>query len=106
MEASPTTPIPSNLFGGLTSDGFGYLSRRSRSTKPIIAAVNGIAFGGGLEIVLNCDLVLASERAKFGFVETKNGLIAIQGGEGLTIFMKKLSIGLNSVRKLYLGLPG
>lgn len=48
--------------------------------KPIIAAVNGFAFGGGTEIALACDLVVASERASFGLQEVKRGLIAAAGG--------------------------
>ncbi|KAF9528117.1 ClpP/crotonase-like domain-containing protein [Crepidotus variabilis] len=73
--------------GGDTSDqgrvaanryGFGSVSRRE-STKPIIAAVHGGAYGGGLEMVVNSDLVIASEDAKFGFPEVTRGVIAIQG---------------------------
>jgi enoyl-CoA hydratase/carnithine racemase len=48
--------------------------------KPIIAAVEGTAFGGGFEIVLACDLVVASERASFGLPEVKRGLVAGAGG--------------------------
>jgi crotonobetainyl-CoA hydratase len=48
--------------------------------KPLIAAVNGFAFGGGSEIVLACDLVVASETAKFGLPEVKVGLFAAAGG--------------------------
>jgi len=59
--------------------GFGSISRR-QSTKPIIAAVNGGAYGGGMEIVLNCDLVVAGEDAKFALPEVKRGVVAIQGG--------------------------
>jgi len=59
--------------------GFGALSRRSVSSKPIIAAVNGLAFGGGLEIVMNCDIVIASQDAKFGFPEVKRGVVVAQG---------------------------
>ena len=80
---APDAPIPAAAFYGLTRDGFGHLSRRSRTTKPIIAAVNGIALGGGMEIVLNCDLVVASQNARFGFVEVRNGLVAVQGGENI-----------------------
>ncbi|PPQ77554.1 hypothetical protein CVT25_011414 [Psilocybe cyanescens] len=59
--------------------GFGSISRR-QSNKPIIAAVNGGAYGGGLEMVLNCDIVIASEGAKFALPEVKRGVVAIQGG--------------------------
>ncbi len=41
--------------------------------------MNGIAYGGALEIVLNCDLVIASENAKFGAIEVAGGLVAIHG---------------------------
>ena len=81
LTSVPDGPIPVAAFYGLTNNGFGHLSRRSRTAKPIIAAVNGLALGGGMEIVLNCDLVVASQDSKFGFVEVKNGLVAVQGGE-------------------------
>lgn len=48
--------------------------------KPVIAAVNGSAFGGGLEIILACDLVVAADRARFGLPEVKVGLFAAAGG--------------------------
>ncbi|GAA4393352.1 crotonase/enoyl-CoA hydratase family protein [Tsukamurella soli] len=48
--------------------------------KPLIAAVNGFAMGGGTEIALACDLVVASERAVFGLPEVKRGLLAAAGG--------------------------
>jgi enoyl-CoA hydratase/carnithine racemase len=51
--------------------GFGSISRRDTSSKPMIAAVNGGAYGGGMEIVLNCDLVIASQEAKFSLPEVK-----------------------------------
>jgi crotonobetainyl-CoA hydratase len=48
--------------------------------KPTIAAVNGTAFGGGTELALASDLVVAAERAQFGLPEVKRGLIAAAGG--------------------------
>lgn len=48
--------------------------------KPLIAAVEGSALGGGFEIVLACDLVVASEDARFGLPEVKRGLVAAAGG--------------------------
>ena len=48
--------------------------------KPIIAAVNGPALAGGLEIVLSCDLVVAADTARFGIPEVQRGLMAAAGG--------------------------
>lgn len=58
--------------------GFVPLSRR-RGKKPVIAAVNGLAAGGGTEFVVNCDLVIASEEAYFALPEVKRGLSPIGG---------------------------
>lgn len=62
-----------------TSGGFAGIARR-RFPKPLIAAVNGSALAGGLEIVLSCDLVVAADHATFGIPEVKRGLIAGAGG--------------------------
>jgi len=48
--------------------------------KPLIAAVEGYALAGGLELMLSCDLVVASSDARFGIPETKRGLAAAAGG--------------------------
>ncbi|KAK3491891.1 ClpP/crotonase-like domain-containing protein [Neurospora crassa] len=58
--------------------GFGGLSNRS-GKKPIIAAVNGLCLGGGMEMVINCDMVIASSNARFGLPEVKVGVIAVAG---------------------------
>jgi enoyl-CoA hydratase len=59
--------------------GFGGITARQR-TKPIIAAVDGPALAGGTEIVLSCDLVVASSLARFGIPEVKRSLVAGAGG--------------------------
>jgi enoyl-CoA hydratase/carnithine racemase len=59
--------------------GFAGLTER-RFAKPIVAAVNGAALAGGLELVLACDLVVAAEHATFGLPEVKRGLMAGAGG--------------------------
>jgi hypothetical protein len=64
----------------LHEHGFGGISSRRTLTKPLIAAVNGIAYGGGTELILNCDLVIASEKAKFALPEVSRGVVAAQGG--------------------------
>ncbi|WP_424529036.1 crotonase/enoyl-CoA hydratase family protein [Sphaerisporangium viridialbum] len=75
-----------DLKGFLTGDfplvegrGFGGLTERP-PRKPIVAAVEGYALAGGFELVLACDIVVASEEAKFGLPEPKRGLVAAAGG--------------------------
>ena len=61
-------------------DGFGGLALRTSMTKPIIARVNGLALGGGFEMVLGCDLAVAADHARIGLVEPRVGRLAIDGG--------------------------
>ena len=60
--------------------GFGGLTARYDNPKPVIAAVNGVAMGGGFEIALACDLIVASEKAVFALPEPRVGLAALAGG--------------------------
>jgi enoyl-CoA hydratase len=71
--------------------------RRVRA-KPLIAAVEGPAFGGGLEIVLACDLVVASTAARFGLPEVKRGLIPTCAG----LFRGPRALPANVARQLVL----
>ncbi len=60
--------------------GFGGLANRTRCWKPIIAAVNGYALGGGFEMALACDVIIAADHARVGLPEPRVGLMAGAGG--------------------------
>ena len=62
------------------NSGFGGITERDDIFKPIIAAVNGLAMGGGFEIALACDIIIASDNAFFSFPEPRVGLMADAGG--------------------------
>ncbi|KAG9238949.1 enoyl-CoA hydratase [Amylocarpus encephaloides] len=64
--------------GKTPSGGFGGLSRRG-GKKPVICAVNGICFGGGCEMIINADIVIASGKAQFALPEVTIGVTALQG---------------------------
>ena len=65
---------------GSPASGFAGLTSRFDLAKTVIAAVNGVAMGGGFEIALACDLIVASETAIFALPEPRVGLAALAGG--------------------------
>lgn len=83
---------------GKLSPAFGALMSGTYP-KPIVAAVNGAAVGGGFELVLNCDLVVAADHARFGLPEVKRGLYAAGGG---TVLSTRIPMAL----ALEIGLTG
>ncbi len=60
--------------------GYAGIAQRYDLAKPVIAAVNGVCLGGGFELALACDMIVASPKAVFGLPEPKVGLFAIGGG--------------------------
>ncbi len=63
--------------------GFGGLALRDTLDVPVIARVNGYALGGGFEMMLGCDIVVASDKASFGLPEPRVGRLALDGGIAL-----------------------
>lgn len=65
-------------------------------TKPLIAAVEGFAYGGGFEVVMACDLVVAASNARFGLPEVRRGLVATSGA----LFRASRVLPLNVAKEL------
>ncbi|MEC3919353.1 enoyl-CoA hydratase-related protein [Nocardia sp. CDC160] len=84
--------------GEKTVRGGEYGVIRRRMSKPLIAAVEGHALGGGMELVLACDLVVAGRTATFGLPEPRRGVIATCGG----LFRTRRALPLNVAKELLL----
>lgn len=82
--------------GLIPGRGFAGITERSRK-KPLIAAVNGYAVAGGLEISLACDIVFAADHAMFGLSEVKRGLFAFAGGIQRLARQVPRSVGMSMI---------
>jgi enoyl-CoA hydratase/carnithine racemase len=80
MSASAIDKTGLEYWADLDPNGFGGLSLRNTLQVPVIARVNGYALGGGMEMVLGCDIVVADEHAQFGLTEPRVGRIPLDGG--------------------------
>ena len=76
LKVAATSSLPSSY----PPSGYAGLIDRYDCPKPFIAAVNGVALGGGFEVALACDLIIASETASFGLPEPLVGAVALGGG--------------------------
>jgi enoyl-CoA hydratase len=87
----------SNLAAGASSGNL-WTTPWPAVSKPVIGAVNGVAVTGGFELALNCDFLIASERAKFGDTHSRVGILP---GWGLTVLLPQ-AIGFRRAREMSL----
>lgn len=80
MSADAVDKTGLEYWSELDPNGFGGLSLRTTLDIPVIAKVNGYALGGGMEIVLGADIVVAADTAQFGLTEPRVGRLALDGG--------------------------
>ena len=73
LKAAAAGEAPDSDYG---VGGFGGLQQLPGLNKPVICAVNGLAFGGGFEIMISCDLIIAAEHATFSLPEIRSGTVA------------------------------
>lgn len=85
-----------DYWASLNPNGFGGIAMRTSLAIPVIARVNGLAFGGGMEMVLGCDIAIATEDARFALPEAKVGRLPLDGGMVMLqrLIPEKIAAGL------------
>ena len=91
---------PQSFSDMYVEDFFGLWDRFAACRKPVIAAVNGFALGGGCELAMMCDMIIASEKAKFGQPEIKLGVGPGMGGS------QRLTLAVGKAKAMDLCLTG
>ncbi len=83
-------------WASFNENGFGGISMRQSLNIPVIARVNGLALGGGMEMVLGCDIVIAADTARFALPEAKVGRMPLAGGMVMLqrLIPEKIATGL------------
>jgi crotonobetainyl-CoA hydratase len=96
MKATGTSKSGLAYWADARAGGFGGLAMRKSLHVPVIARVNGFAVGGGFELVLGCDIVIAAEHASFGLPEARVGRMPLDGGMIMLprLIPQKLAMGM------------
>lgn len=96
LKAGDETKTGLEYWASARHGGFGGLATRRSLHVPVIARVNGVAVGGGFELVLGCDIVVAAEHATFGFPEPRVGRMPLDGGMILLprLIPEKIAMGM------------
>lgn len=100
LKANPAVMVPrAQKAERYPPSGYAGLIERFDLAKPLIAAVDGVALGGGFEVALACDIILATEEARFGLPEPAVGAVALGGG----VHRLARQIGLKQAMGMILG---
>lgn len=96
MKAGGSSKSGLEYWADARRNGFGGLALRKSLHVPVIARVNGLAVGGGFELVLGCDIVVAAEHASFGLPEARVGRMPLDGGMILLprLIPQKIAMGM------------
>ncbi|GAA3099989.1 enoyl-CoA hydratase/isomerase family protein [Streptosporangium carneum] len=92
LKEAGTSPRPDDLWGRYAQavDNDRIYERLSRVPKPVIAAVNGFAVGGGCALAVSCDVVIAADTARFSYPETNHGIAPVTVAVGLSRVVGRL----------------